>query len=158
MRILAIIFLVLGLNIAKAQDRVHAKLLSFIAENTKESTYNRLIGIHLWSSADKASRNLNTEFENAYKIYQNAFLKGGGKGFISVIFCLDKDEVSANITLKKDGISKLICIPVSNSDFESYFKDAKPGYNAIYDRDGNKIYENIPEGKVVESLHKQITR
>ena len=134
------------------------KLSSFISNQTKEKIDSRLIAVNLWSVNDKSSRELNQEFEEAYKTFEYAKLKGGNKGIIVLNINLDNDVVNADITLKKDGITKLMKVSNDNTEIINAFKGKSPGYNIVFDDKGNLVYENLIQGSVFTSIQKLITR
>jgi hypothetical protein len=158
MKSIYIILLVFGSFFTKAQTELYAKLKSFVTDNTKEKTTQRLIAIQVWSANDKDSREKNAQFEEAYNVYCNAKLKGGNKGIIVLNICLDKDGVMSDIALKKDGISKSIKVPSDYNSVAELLKDKSPGYNAVFDENGNLVYENLEKNSVFSSVQKLITR
>lgn len=158
MKGLYISIFVLGSLLCNAQSNLYNKLNSYLTNQTKEIVTNRLIAINVWSVNDKNSRNLNAEFEKAYKTYDYAKLKGGSHGIIVLNITLDKDAVNSNIVLKKDGITKMISIPNDNVDILKELKDKTAGYNIVFDSNGNMVYENLATGNVFNSIHQLITR
>lgn len=166
MRIISAFFLALSFSFCLAQnemsfnDKLFGEVLSFL-EKEKKVTTDKLISINVWSPVDKTSRELNVEFEKANSIYFKARLKGGIKGVVSVIFCLDKDEVKSSIALNKDGIAESIYIVKAdprNTDLAKLLKDKPPGFNIVFDRDGKVVYEGIKKGAVFLSFNKLVTR
>jgi hypothetical protein len=153
-----ILVLILGAYFGKAQAGLYMKLNAFVADQTKEDPAHRLIAINVWSVNDKKSRDLNSEFEETFRIFRDAKLKGGNKGIIVLNFNMDKDEVSANVTLKKDGIEKMINIPSDNAIILEALKNKTAGYNVVFDEKGNIVYENIAPGSVKSSVQQLITR
>lgn len=152
-------FLLLFLSfVGSAQTDLYNKLSSFISNQTKEKIDSRLIAVNLWSVNDKSSRELNQEFEEAYKTFEYAKLKGGNKGIIVLNINLDNDVVNADITLKKDGITKLMKVSNDNTEIINAFKGKNPGYNIVFDDKGNLVYENLIQGSVFTSIQKLITR
>ncbi|HWY13211.1 MAG TPA: hypothetical protein VN026_17875 [Bacteroidia bacterium] len=150
---------VLGTLFTKAQTSLYNKLSSFLNTHTKEVLIDqRLIAINVWTSGNKNSRDLNADFEKAYKVYEFAKLKGGNKGIIVLNIDLDNNSVNGDITLKKDGISKIITIPSDNIEILNELKGKTSGYNIVFDSNGNMVYENLAAGTVYESIHKLITR
>ena len=83
---------------------------------------------------------------------------GGNKGIIVLNIDLDNNSVNGDITLKKDGISKIITIPSDNIEILNELKGKTSGYNIVFDSNGNMVYENLAAGTVYESIHKLITR
>ncbi len=158
MRFLFTSLLVLTFFIAKSQSGLYSDLFSFISSETKESTVERLISLNVWSVEDRSSRNLNQEFDKAFFAYSGAKLKGGSKGIIVVVYCIDKDEVQINIALKKDGLTKVISTNSTNKTLFSELKNKMVGYNIVFDKDGKVIYENLKAGTVFDSIHSLITR
>jgi hypothetical protein len=158
MKKIYIILFVLGTFLVNAQSNLYGKLNSYLSSQTKEKLQNRLIAINVWSVNDPASRELNKEFNKVYDIYQNAKLKGGNKGIIVLNINIDKDVVMSDITLKKDGINKIIKVPFDNADVLSAIQNNTVGYNIVFDENGNKVYENIAVGSVLNSIQKLITR
>lgn len=153
------LFLLLFLSfVGSAQTDLYNKLSSFISNQTKEKIESRLIAVNLWAVNDKSSRELNQEFEEAYKTFEYAKLKGGNKGIIVLNINLDNDVVNADITLKKDGITKLIKVSNDNTEIINALKGKSPGYNIVFDDKGNLVYENLIQGSVFTSIQKLITR
>jgi hypothetical protein len=158
MKSIYISLLVLGAFLGKAQTELYSKLNSFITNNTKEKTAQRLIAVNVWSVNDKDSRDKNIQFEEAFKVYSNAKLKGGNKGIIVLNINMDKDQVLSDITLRKDGVTKTHRIPFDYSSIIEVLKDKAPGYNAVFDENGNLVYENLDKDSVFSSIQKLITR
>jgi len=158
MKALYISFFVLGSLAINAQSSLYSKLNSYLTNQTKEVVKNRLIAINVWSVSDKNSRDLNVEFENAFKTYQYAKLKGGSKGIIVLNISIDNDAVNSNITLKKDGVLKTNRIPSDNSSILNELKGKPAGYNIVFDSNGNVVYENLKTGTVFNSINQLITR
>ena len=159
MKSIYIALFVLGTLFNRAQTGLYSKLSSYLSSQTKEvSIDQRLIAINVWSSSDKNSRDLNADFEKAYKVYEFAKLKGGNKGIIVLNINLDNNSVNGVVTLKKDGISKIIAIPSDKSEILKELKGKASGYNIVFDTNGNTVYENLVAGTVYESIHKLITR
>lgn len=153
-----IILLFLVSFLGEAQTELYSKLKSFVNDNTKEKTTQRLIAINLWSANDKDSREKNVQFEKVYNVYSNAKLKGGNKGIIVLNISLDQDAVMTDIALKKDGISKTIKIPSDYYSVSEALKNKAPGYNAVFDENGNLVYENLDRDSVFGAVQKLITR
>lgn len=141
-----------------AQNDLYSKLNSFVANQTKEVLENRLIAVNIWSVNDKNSRELNIEFEEAYKTFEYAKLKGGNRGIIVLNVNLDSDPVNADITLQKDGVTKLIKVPSVNTEIINSLKGKNAGYNIVFDNKGNLVYENLLQGTVFTNIQKLITR
>ena len=145
-----------------AQSNLYNKLNSYLSTQTKEKTQNRLIAINVWSVNDKNSRDLNIEFEKAYKTYDYAKLKGGNGGIIVLNINIDNKNINSSsnaaIILKKDGITKTISIPNDNLDILKEIADKNSGYNIVFDENGKVVYENLVVGTVFDSIHKLITR
>ena len=71
MKSIYISLFVLGTLFSKAQTSLYNKLSSFLNTNTKEALIDqRLIAINVWSVNDKNSRDLNIDFEKAYKVFE----------------------------------------------------------------------------------------
>lgn len=151
-------FFLSAFSFLNAQSDLYSKLSGFVSNQTKEKTEGRLIAINLWSVNDKMSREINQEFEETYKTFEYAKLKGGNKGIIVLNINLDNDVVNADITLKKDGISKLIKVSNENTELINSLKGKSPGYNIVFDDKGNLVYENLIQGSVFSSVQKLITR
>jgi len=158
MRSIYIVFFVLGGLFTEAQTSLYNKLNSFLSTQTKQKVSQRLIAINVWSVNDKSSRDLNKEFDGVYTIYQNAKLKGGNKGIIVMNINFDGDAVSSDIALNKDGISKIIKVPFDNSEIIKELNGKLPGYNIVFDENGNLVYENLKCGSVLNEVQKLITR
>jgi hypothetical protein len=158
MKSIYITLLVLSAFLGKAQTELYSKLKAFVHDNTKEKTAQRLIAINVWSAEDKDSRDKNIQFEEVFKVYSNAKLKGGNKGIIVLNICVDKDQVMSDIALKKDGISKMISVPFDYNSVAQALKDKDSGYNAVFDDNGNLVYENLDKNSVFSSIQKLITR
>lgn len=157
MKAVYITLLTLSLGFVKAQSDLRSELLSFLA-GEKEITLNRLVALNVWSANDVNSRSLNKEFDKAYSIYHGAKLKGGSQGIVCVMICLDKNDVAASIAVKKDGVVKLIQANSENKALYNLIKDKKAGYNIVFDKDGNTVYENLKPGTVATSVNQLITR
>jgi hypothetical protein len=153
--ILVLIFSFSGL---KSQTSLYNALTSYLQNDLKENTKDRLIALNVWSVSDKASRDINVELSKAYTIFEHALLKGGKKGLIGVIYCIDENSVTTNITLTKDGVTKIIAIDHDHSTFSELLKDKNSEYNVVFDSEGNTIYEKLPAGSFFDSIRKLITR
>lgn len=159
MKSIYITIFVLGALFSKAQTSLYNKLNSFLTNQTKEVLVNqRLIAINVWSASDKNSRDLNVEFDKAYKAFDFAKLKGGNKGIIVLSINLDKNAVNGDIILTKDGITKLIKIPADNVEILKEIKDNTAGYNIVFDSNGKMVYENLAPASVFKSIQQLITR
>ncbi|MFI5139423.1 MAG: hypothetical protein ACHQIM_16490 [Sphingobacteriales bacterium] len=150
--------LVLSLSFIKGQSEIYQSLFSFLSSETIESPNDRLIAVNVWSLDNKESRALNQEFEKVFTAYTGAWLKGGNKGLVAVIYCIDKNNVQINIALKKDGIIKVISTNSENKKLTTVLKDKSPGYNCVFNKDGKIVYENLKEGTVFDSIHNLISR
>jgi len=157
-KLFIIVFTMLFAMSVKAQSDLYNKLSTFISNQTKESTSNRLIAINVWSVNDNNSRKLNAEFEEVYKTFEYAKLKGGVQGIIVMDINFENDVVNADITLQKDGIKKLIKVSAENTEIVNHLKGKSAGYNVVFDCKGNLIYENLNPGTVFNSIQKLITR
>jgi len=157
-RKLFVLLLFFAVSSFNAQSDLYNKLNSFIANQTKEVLENRLIAVNVWSVNDKESRDLNKEFEEAYKTFEYAKLKGGHKGIVVLNVNLDSDHVNADITLQKDGITKLIKVSATNTEIINAMKGKNAGYNIVFDNKGNLVYENLQQGTVFTNIQKLITR
>lgn len=151
-------FIMLVAVSVQAQGDLYNKLSTFISNQTKESTSDRLIAINVWSVNDNNSRKLNAEFEEVYKTFEYAKLKGGVHGIIVMDINFENDVVNADITLQKDGIKKLIKVSADNTEIVNHLKGKPAGYNVVFDCKGNLIYENLNPGTVFNSIQKLITR
>jgi hypothetical protein len=154
---LALFFNCLAISL-KSQTSDYFSLTSYVKNHTKENTQNRLIAVALWSAADKNSHDANAELNKAAYVFKNAKLKGGSNGIVGIIICLDNDEVTANIILKKEGITNLIAVNASElSSFPELSK--KPSsYNAIFNSNGVMVFENLQSNSIFNSIHNLITR
>lgn len=151
-------FIMLAAFGLQAQSDLYSKLSAFISNQTKESSNDRLIAINVWSVNDNNSRKLNAEFEEVYKTFEYAKLKGGGHGIIVMDINFENDNVNADITLQKDGIKKLIKVSADNTEIVNHLKGKSAGYNIVFDCKGNLLYENLAPGTVFNSIQKLITR
>ena len=141
-------------------NKLFAEVISFL-EKEKKITADKLITLNIWSPTNKMSRDLNTEFEKTNSVYFKAKLKGGSKGVVSVIFCSDKDEVKTSIILNKDGIAESIYLVkggANNVDLTNLLKNKPVGFNIVFDKDGNVIYEGLKPDAVFKSFNKLVTR
>jgi hypothetical protein len=157
MKGLYISIFVLGAFFANAQSDLYNKLNSYLTNQTNEVVENRLIAVNLWSVNDKDSRDLNIEFEKAYKVYEYAKLKGGLKGIIFINIGMDVNS-TLEIALKKDGVTKSYRIAADNIDIVKEFVGKGLRYNIVFDSNGNKVYENLMPGTVFNSIQQLITR
>jgi thiol-disulfide isomerase/thioredoxin len=158
MKALYISLFVLASMISDAQSTLYNKLNSFIDNQTKEEVSNRLIAINIWSANNKVSRAINDEFDEVYKVYEFAKLKGGNKGIVVLNINLDSDPVNTDILLEKDGISKAIKVPTENTEIVNLLKEKPAGYNIVFDENGNVVYENLAQGTIFTAIQKLITR
>lgn len=151
MKKITLTFLFVAFSIfLNAQSDLFLKVKKAIQEEHPEiSTDNRLIAINVWSANDQTSREANKQFNNVYKIYEFAKLKGGLKGIVCV--AINKDGESASIILTKDGATKLI--QLNKADLSGLSNG-----NAVFDDKGVEVYKNISSDKVFESINKLITR
>lgn len=164
MKSIYITIFVLGALFSKAQTSLYNKLNSFLTSQTKEVLVNqRLIAINVWSASDKNSRDLNIEFEKAFKAFDYAKLKGGNKGIIVLNINIDSNKninstSNANIILQKDDITKVIKVPNDYFEILKEIKGKSSGYNIVFDSNGNMVYENLAPASVFKSIQQLITR
>lgn len=158
MKTLYIFIFVLGSLLSNAQTSLYSKLNAFIDNQTKEVVSKRLIAINIWSVNNKSSRLINDEFDEVYKSFEYAKLKGGNKGIIVLNINLESDPVNTDITLEKDGITKAIKVSSDNSDIINLLKEKPAGYNIVFDENGNVVYENLSQGTVFSAIQKLIIR
>ncbi|MBA3682589.1 MAG: hypothetical protein H0W73_15730 [Bacteroidetes bacterium] len=151
MRKFTLTFLLVALSVfLNAQSGLFSKVKKAIElEHPEIITENKLIAINIWSADDAASREANKQFNNVYKIYEFAKLKGGLKGIVCV--AINKDGESASIILTKDGATKLI--QLHNIDLSGVSNS-----NSVFDDKGVEVYKNITSDKVFESINNLITR
>ncbi|PBQ34396.1 hypothetical protein CNR22_22330 [Sphingobacteriaceae bacterium] len=139
---------------AQAQTNLFSNLKRIISETAPEINIdNKLIAMNVWSLDNMESREANKSFEKAYGVYEVAILKGGRKGLI--VLAINKDELTSEavITLKKDGVTKMISVKLS----ELPGLDANTS-NLVFDKDGNEIYRNLSSPNVFSSINHLITR
>lgn len=150
-----IMFAIVFASSVNAQSDLYFKIGTFLQKAYPEIiTSNKLIAINIWNVDNLESRESNKSFEKAYKIYEYAKLKGGSRGFISIL--INKDNLSniASIAILKDGIKKSLSLKIDelealkNADF----------LNIVFDSDGKVVYKNLPSSKVFESVNQLITR
>jgi hypothetical protein len=115
---------------------------------------NKIIALHVLSSANKESRETNKEFDKVYKAYEFAKLKNGTQGVVFISVNID-DNTVGSITAGKDGISKAVIV---NKSEYAFLSNLTSGYNVVYDNTGGKVYENIESNKVFSSFNSLITR
>lgn len=150
-KFIPIILFVAFSSILNAQSDLFLKVKKAMQENHPEiSLDNRLIAINIWSVNNQESRDANKQFNNTYKIYEFAKLKGGLKGLICV--SINKDGESSSIILNKDGAAKLI--PLNSVDIST----SNAINNIVFDEQGVEVYKNIAPNKVFESINKLVTR
>jgi hypothetical protein len=145
-------------HFSKAQSSLFIKISSAISVQKGSPLENKLIALNVWSAENKASRNLNTEFDKVGKIYEYARLKGGPSGIVCVALSLDQDKVKVEVALQKDGITKLINFTNEDKDLVKALENKPAGYNILFDKGGNIVYENLKEGTVFSSVNQLITR
>ncbi|MGZ3931329.1 MAG: hypothetical protein ACXVPQ_05940 [Bacteroidia bacterium] len=143
---------------AAQTNALFIRVSSAVSAQTGKPLDGKLIALSVWSAENSASRMLNTEFDKAAKVYEYAKLKGGHNGLTSVTFSADRDKVLVSVTLKKDGISKLVSFTSDDKELAKLLEDKQPGYNIIFDKDGKVVYENLKEGTVFSSVNQLITR
>ena len=149
------IFLTIDL---RSQTSDYNSIISYLQKNTKENTQNRIIAINVWSASDKNSRDANMDLNNTCNVFSHAKLKGGDKGIIGVVICLDNDDVTSNITLKKDGINNLIIIHSATLSSLAQLSKKPSSYNVVFDSNGNMLFENIAANSIFNSIRNLITR
>ncbi len=134
-----------------AQSDLFWQVKKIVKENHPEiNLENKLISVNFWSVSNLESRESNKQFNKAFNTYEFAKLKGGLKGLVCV--SVNNESEAAITIMNKDGASKLISltnIKITNTNNVS---------NIVFDSNGNKVYENIPSIKIVESINKLITR
>lgn len=155
--ILSLVFgLVLTSFLAKAQDPSYKQLVLIVQSKLPTlDVYNKIVAINAWSVSDAASRKTNIEFNKSYKLWEFAKLKNGPKGAVVISCNTDSDATLANISITKDGITKLIQVNKNDYDF---LKNVSAGSNVVYDNTGAKVYENLTSDKVFNSFNQLITR
>ena len=139
---------------AQSQTNLFSNVKRIIAESHPEINLdNKLIALNVWSVDNSESREANKSFEKAYNIYEVAILKGGRKGI--VVLAVSKDELSSEavITLKKDGVTKMISVKLN----ELEGLDAGTS-NIIFDGEGHEVYKNLSSPNVFSSIQHLITR
>lgn len=147
-----IVFLVFAGKFMFSQENLFAKIKSELKkEHPNLITENKLIAVSFWSVSDASSRETNIQMDKTVLTYKNAKLKGGSKGIISVLICVDSDATIATVTLGKDKIVN----PVTINNIETTIT---AGTNYVFDSQGAEVYKNISSDKVFESIHKLITR
>lgn len=117
-------------------------------------TDNRLIAFNLWSVEDAGSREANKSFEKVYKVYEYAKLKGGLHGIIVVT--INKNDLSnvAAVAMSKDGVTKLISLRLQDLNGV----ETGPARNMVFNSSGQVVYQDLPAGKIFESINQLITR
>lgn len=151
--LLTLALITMGL-FSQAQNDLFTSLKKVISETHPEINLdNKLIAMNVWSLNNSESRETNESFEKAYIIYEVAILKGGRKGL--VVLAVSKDELSSEavITLKKDGVTKMISIKLS----ELKGLDSATS-NIVFDSDGHEVYKNLSSPNVFKSIQHLITR
>ena len=158
-KIILFVFLFVFSNICvQSQTSDYNVLLSYIQTNTKLSTENKIIAVNYWSAGNKISRDANVDLKSACDVFKNANLKGGSKGMIAIVICLDNDDVTSDITLKKDGVTHVLTINASELTQTSLLAKKTEGNNVIFDSNGNIIHENFSDVTFFESIRNLITR
>ena len=154
------LFLCLGfLNFnLKSQVLDYNSLVSYIQTYTKEDPKDKIIMVNIWSVSDKNSRDGNIDLNNTITIYKNAKLKNGSKGVIGIVICIDNDQVTNNIALKKDGINTLIRINAADVAQSILLNGKTAGYNVGFDSNGNVLFENLQNTTFLNSIRNLITR
>jgi len=155
---LLIVFFCLLSIFLRSQTSDYFSLLSYLQNNTNESSKDRIISVALWSPSDMNSREAIAELNKACHVFKNAKLKGGNKGIIGILICTDTDEVTANITLKKEGITNVIVMKTSELASFPGLSKKQSSYNIVFDSNGNVIYENLASNSVFNSIRNLITR
>lgn len=148
-------FLTINLN---SQNSGYYSLTSYIQKHTKENIQNKLIAVNIWSASDKNSRDANVDLNSAIEVFKNAKLKGGNKGIIGVIICLDNDEITSNIALTKEGVKNVIIVNASELSSFPELSQKASSYNIVFDSNGNMIFENLASNSIFNSIRNLITR
>ena len=141
--------------LVNAQTDLYIKIRQLIHDAQPEIiTDNKLIAFNSWSSDNTESREANKGFEKVYKIYEYARLKGGLKGVVVITVNRDPLSSMAAITLKKDGIVKLVSVNAAD------IKDLPlaTGKNIVFDSDGKEVYRDLEPSKIFTSFNQLITR
>lgn len=142
----------------QSQTSDYNVLTSYIQTHTKLSTENKIIAVNFWSANNKPSRDANVDLKSTCDVFKNAKLKGGSKGMIAIVICLDNDDVAADITLKKDGVHQIITINASELSQTSLLSKKTEGNNVIFDSNGVVVNENFSTTTFFESIRNLITR
>lgn len=153
--ILMIVFGSMIHNASAQATTIYQKIRQVISVTEPElSLENKLIAFNLWSADNVESRIANKNFDRAANVYQNARLKGGLKGLIVVAINKDNLNSAATIAMTKDGITKMISVPLENiPDFDPGGKN-----NMVFDSQGQEVYSNLAASQVFESINKLVTR
>lgn len=150
-KITLIVLLVAGMNVLQAQSDLFIKIKKAIVENYPDVTIeNKLIAVNFWSTSNEQSREVNKQFNKAYKIYEFAKLKGGSKGLVAV--AINNEGAATATILNKDGATKLITLNSIDISTTNEFT------NVVFDYQGNEVYKNTLPEKIAESINKLITR
>lgn len=139
----------------KAQSELFSDLRKIIfIENPDLLIEDHLIAFNVWSLEDAESRAVNVAFEKTFDVYEHARLKGGQKGLLVILFNVDELSSEAVISLQKDGVTKLISVPLLTLNKEHLRKL----HNGIYDANGQVIASDLPAQEIFKTVNQLITR
>jgi hypothetical protein len=124
------------------------------ASNPDLEINDHLIAFNVWQMNDAESRLSNQSFEKAYAVYEFAKLKGGNKGLIVILFNQDNLSTEAVILLQKDGVKRVLSLPVNA------LNASKLGAirNGVYSSEGQLLRTNLSANQVFDFIHSLITR
>ncbi|MBS1650411.1 MAG: hypothetical protein JSU07_00205 [Bacteroidetes bacterium] len=150
-----LLLVVFSLNICLAQTPSFQELRSIIETTHPEISLNdKAIAFHVWSVADKSSREANIEFGKIGYTLQVAKIKNASKGLV-VISCNTDNTSVGTIAFQRDSIKKAIFI--SKNDY-TFLNNCSVNQNVIYDSFGNKLYQDLKVSAIFKSFADILTR
>lgn len=147
-----IIFLTFAGSSLFSQDDLFLKIKKQLIEQHPEVVIeNKLVIVSFWSVASATSREANIQMDKAVSTYKNAKLKGGNKGVVGVLICLDENKTSGTVALGKDKINNLVSL-------EAIVTSEIAGNNYVYDSKGVSVSQNLKPEAINNFIHQLVTR
>lgn len=137
------------------KSATHASLLELIQIQFPQiDASDKIVSVTVWRPYDEESRSCAKAFEHCYDTFKDARLKGGKKGFISVILVKDRVEANSIALLKKDGIQHAVVYSLVDAGDPALFEFK----NAVFDSSGEMLFRNILNESIFNSVQSLITR
>lgn len=143
------------LNGYSQKSGTHASLLELIQIQFPHiDPSDKILSVTVWRPNDEESRSCAKAFEHCYDTFKDARLKGGRKGFISVILVKDRVEANSIALLKKDGIQHAVVYSLADAGDPALYEFK----NAVFDSRGELLFKNVLNDSIFNSVQSLITR